>query len=145
MRTLLICTMALLSMVQAQPPPAEAPANRIVIFKSRRSLQLLRDAREISPELRTKSGIMLGLGETLDEVRQSMSDLRSVDCSYLSLGQYLAPSRRHQPVQEFIRPEIFDQLREEALSLGFLHVESGPYVRSSYHAEEFHPATSAAR
>lgn len=102
-----------------------------------RSLQLLRAARGIAAELRTKSGIMLGLGETMDEVRQSMADLRSVDCSYLSLGQYLAPSRRHQPVQEFIRPEIFDQLREEALALGFQHVESGPYVRSSYHAAAY--------
>lgn len=99
-----------------------------------RSLHLLRDARAIAPELRTKSGVMLGLGETLDELRAALADLRGVDCSYLSLGQYLAPSRRHQPVQEFIPPEIFEQLREEALSLGFLHVESGPYVRSSYHA-----------
>lgn len=99
-----------------------------------RSLALLREARAIAPELRTKSGIMLGLGEALDEVRQAMADLRAVDCSYLSLGQYLAPSRKHQPVHDFIRPEVFEQLREEALALGFLHVESGPYVRSSYHA-----------
>jgi lipoic acid synthetase len=99
-----------------------------------RSLTLLQAARAIAPDLRTKSGIMLGLGETLDEVRAAMTDLRGVDCSYLSLGQYLAPSRKHQPVEEFIRPEIFDQLKEEALAMGFLHVESGPYVRSSYHA-----------
>jgi lipoic acid synthetase len=103
----------------------------------RRSLAVLATLRELSPELKTKSGLMLGLGETDDELRAVFTDLRAVDCDYLSLGQYLAPSRRHQPVTEFVPPERFVRLREEALALGFAHVESGPYVRSSYHAAAY--------
>jgi lipoic acid synthetase len=103
----------------------------------RRSLRLLAAAGEAAPSIPTKSGIMLGLGEGLDEVRSVMSDLRSAGCSYLSIGQYLAPSRNHQPVLEFVKPEIFDLLRTEGLALGFSHVESGPYVRSSYHAGSY--------
>jgi lipoic acid synthetase len=102
-----------------------------------RSLELLRTLRVLDPALKTKSGVMLGLGETQDEVLAVLRDLREVDCSYLSLGQYLAPSRRHAPVAEFIEPAVFDQLKGEALALGFAHVESGPYVRSSYHAAEY--------
>ncbi|WP_041971047.1 lipoyl synthase [Geobacter sp. OR-1] len=102
-----------------------------------RSLALLEDAKRLAPSIPTKSGIMLGLGETLAEVRGALADLRSVDCSYLSLGQYLAPSRSHQPVIEFVPPEVFDLLRLEALEMGFRHVESGPYVRSSYHAASY--------
>lgn len=103
----------------------------------RRSLTLLENSHEMASSIPTKSGIMLGLGETQDEVRALMSDLRSAGCSYLSLGQYLAPSRLHQPVVEFVNPEVFDQLKGEALDRGFKHVESGPYVRSSYHAAEY--------
>ena len=103
----------------------------------RRSLALLALSRELHPAIPTKSGVMLGLGESLEEVRRVMSDLREAGCSYLSLGQYLAPSRSHQPVEEFIKPEIFEQLKAEALAIGFRHVESGPYVRSSYHAGEY--------
>lgn len=103
----------------------------------RRSLELLKFAGELAPGIPTKSGIMLGLGEVLDEVRAVMADLRRVGCSYLSLGQYLAPSRQHQPVVAFIEPSVFDSLKAEALTLGFLHVESGPYVRSSYHAGDY--------
>ncbi len=102
-----------------------------------RSLAVLESARELAPAIPTKSGLMLGLGESLDEVRQVMADLLSVGCSYLSLGQYLAPSRRHQPVSEFVDPQTFDLLREEGLRMGFRHLESGPYVRSSYHAEGY--------
>jgi lipoic acid synthetase len=87
--------------------------------------------------MKTKSGIMVGLGETEEEVLTVFADLRRVGCVYLSVGQYLAPSRRHFPVQEFIIPERFDLYREKALSIGFEHVESGPYVRSSYHAEQY--------
>jgi lipoic acid synthetase len=100
----------------------------------RRSLDLLRLCRELAPELPTKSGLMLGMGERLEDVAQVMMDLREVGCLYLSIGQYLAPSRRHYPVQEYIQPEVFDRLRKDGLELGFSHVESGPYVRSSYHA-----------
>jgi len=102
-----------------------------------RSLDVLRQCREMAPEFDTKSGIMLGMGETAEEVRLLMQDLRSVDCRYLSIGQYLAPSRKHYPVQEYIRPEIFEQLRTEGIEMGFSHVESGPYVRSSYHAGQY--------
>ena len=102
-----------------------------------RSLDVLRICRKLAPEISTKSGIMLGMGEKAEEVRQVMGDLRAVGCQYLSIGQYLAPSREHFPVQEYIRPETFEQLREEGLELGFSHVESGPYVRSSYHAENY--------
>ncbi len=102
-----------------------------------RSLAVLKTVRELDPALRTKSGIMVGLGEMTDEVFSVFADLGAVGCDYLSVGQYLAPSRRHYPVQEFVKPEMFDLYREKALSLGFTHVESGPYVRSSYHAADY--------
>jgi lipoic acid synthetase len=103
----------------------------------RRSLAVLENIRELDPEMKTKSGIMVGLGETEEEVLTVFADLRRAGCVYLSVGQYLAPSRRHFPVQEFIIPERFDLYREKALAIGFEHVESGPYVRSSYHAEQY--------
>lgn len=103
----------------------------------RRSLEVLRICRELAPESRTKSGIMLGMGENVEEVLDLFRDLRGVDCDYLSIGQYLAPSRAHYPVQEYLAPERFDELRRVALELGFSHVESGPYVRSSYHAGQY--------
>lgn len=102
-----------------------------------RSLAVLETVRELDPGLKTKSGIMVGLGETEAEVLQVFADLRRAGCVYLSVGQYLAPSKSHYPVQAFIRPERFDFYREEALAMGFGHVESGPYVRSSYHAEQY--------
>jgi lipoic acid synthetase len=101
----------------------------------RRSLALLNAAKEMESSLRTKSGIMLGMGEEEEEVFKLFSDLLENRCGYLSIGQYLAPGRHHHPVREYIQPETFDRYREKALSMGFLHVESGPYVRSSYHAE----------
>jgi lipoic acid synthetase len=107
----------------------------------RRSLRVLAMAAEMAPGIPTKSGVMLGLGETQDEVRKVLIDLRGVGCAYVSLGQYLAPGRQHHPVAEFIAPETFDLLRGEALSMGFSHVESGPYVRSSYHASAYCEAT----
>lgn len=85
--------------------------------------------------MRTKSGIMLGLGEKEDEVIETMEDLRSVGVSILTMGQYLQPSTKHLPVIEFIHPDQFKALKEKAFSFGFSHVESGPLVRSSYHAE----------
>ncbi|BDV41416.1 lipoyl synthase [Geotalea uraniireducens] len=102
-----------------------------------RSLAVLETLRELAPSLRTKSGVMLGLGETEEELFAVLDDLRRVDCSYLSLGQYLAPSRAHHPVIEYLPPETFDRYREQALAMGFAHVESGPYVRSSYHAARY--------
>ncbi|NTV49431.1 MAG: lipoyl synthase [Geobacteraceae bacterium] len=103
----------------------------------RRSLEVLRNCAEMAPDIRTKSGIMLGMGELEEEVLQVLSDLRGVWCSYLSIGQYLAPSRKHYPVQEYVPPELFESLRVAALEMGFSHVESGPYVRSSYHAGKY--------
>ncbi|MBC7961626.1 MAG: lipoyl synthase [Steroidobacteraceae bacterium] len=103
----------------------------------RRSLDVLKTIRELAPEIRTKSGIMLGMGEVEQDVLEVFRDLRGVDCDYLSIGQYLAPSRAHYPVQEYIPPARFDELRRAALELGFSHVESGPYVRSSYHAGQY--------
>lgn len=102
-----------------------------------RSLGVLRTLRELDPVVRSKSGIMLGLGEAEEEVLAVFADLRSVGCSYLSIGQYLAPSKSHHPVHEFIPPECFETYRAAALDMGFAHVESGPYVRSSYHAARY--------
>ena len=85
--------------------------------------------------LPAKTGLMLGLGETQEEILETMEDLRRVNCSILTLGQYLQPTRRHYPVQEYVHPDRFAELRDIALDKGFRHVESGPLVRSSYHAE----------
>lgn len=103
-----------------------------------RSLNVLRKARAHgSRRLHTKSGLMLGLGETEPEVLTALRDLRAVGCDILTLGQYLQPTRTHLPVVEFVPPERFDRLGAAARDLGFIHVASGPKVRSSYHAEEF--------
>ncbi len=99
-----------------------------------RSLEVLRRLRQGG--MKTKSGVMLGLGETFDEVVETMDDLRSVDCQVLTLGQYLQPTPKHLPVAEFIHPDVFSELKEIGLQKGFRFVESGPLVRSSYHAEK---------
>ena len=100
----------------------------------RRSLALLAAARELAPAIPTKSGLMLGLGESEEEVVQTLRDLRAVDCQRLTLGQYLRPSLAHIPVARYWRPEEFDRLGAVARDLGFAQVRSGPLVRSSYHA-----------
>jgi lipoic acid synthetase len=101
-----------------------------------RSLELLQRARHLVPATYTKSGIMVGLGETDEEVRQVLRDLRSIDCDILTIGQYLQPSHKHLGVQDFIPPAQFDGWREYGEALGFLQVVSSPLTRSSYHAEE---------
>ncbi|QGQ97989.1 lipoyl synthase [Paenibacillus psychroresistens] len=101
-----------------------------------RSLQLLRNAKEIIPGQKTKSGIMLGLGETIDEIRQTMLDLREVDCNILTVGQYLQPTKKHLPIRKYYTPDEFKAIKVEGMAMGFSHVESGPMVRSSYHAHE---------
>ncbi|MBV9463673.1 MAG: lipoyl synthase, partial [Verrucomicrobiae bacterium] len=101
-----------------------------------RSLEVLRRAKEIRPKVITKSGLMLGLGESEAELLAAFRDLRQAGCDVLTLGQYLQPTLAHLPVVEFISPERFSQLRQVALGLGFLEVFSGPLVRSSYHADE---------
>jgi lipoic acid synthetase len=99
-----------------------------------RSLEALKRLGDAG--LRTKSGVMLGLGETFDEVVETMEDLRSVNCQVVTLGQYLQPTPKHLPVAEFVHPDIFAELDEIGQKMGFRHVESGPLVRSSYHAEK---------
>ncbi len=101
----------------------------------RRSLDVLAAAAGAAPEVWTKSGLMIGLGETDDEVSGAIGDLRSVGCDILTIGQYLAPSDAHEPVRRFVRPERFDAWRDEAKQAGFRAVASGPFVRSSYQAE----------
>lgn len=101
-----------------------------------RSLELLQQAKRLSPSIYTKSGIMVGLGETDAEVRQVMQDLRQVDCDILTIGQYLQPSQKHLGVQEFITPDQFESWRQFGESIGFLQVVSSPLTRSSYHAEQ---------
>jgi lipoyl synthase len=104
----------------------------------RRSLGLLAAARELAPAIPTKSGLMLGLGESEEEVVQTLRDLRAVDCQRLTLGQYLRPSLAHIPVVRYWTPDDFDRLGAIARQLGFRQVRSGPLVRSSYHAHQQH-------
>ncbi len=101
-----------------------------------RALELLQRAHRARPEAPTKSGLMVGLGETWDEVLETLTDLRQVECDILTIGQYLRPSPAHLPVDRYYHPDEFSALKQEALRLGFGHVESGPLVRSSYHAHE---------
>ncbi|AZS17202.1 lipoyl synthase [Paenibacillus lutimineralis] len=104
--------------------------------KYRRSLELLQRAKQMQPDIPTKSSIMLGVGEEWDEILQAMDDLRAVDCDILTIGQYLQPSPKHLRVEKYYTPEQFAELKEEGMKRGFSHVESGPLVRSSYHAHE---------
>ncbi len=99
------------------------------------SLQLLKWFAELHPQVATKSGLMLGLGETIEEVEQVMRDLRAHGCNMLTLGQYLQPSREHLPVERFVEPAEFDRLKQIGEEMGFSNVASGPMVRSSYHAD----------
>ena len=106
-----------------------------------RSLSVLRKVKaKRGHSIHTKSGIMLGLGETEPELMSALEDLRRAGCDLLTLGQYLQPSLKHLPVVEFIPPARFEEYGERARRLGFTHVASGPMVRSSYHADEFSPA-----
>jgi lipoic acid synthetase len=102
----------------------------------RRSLDLLAHVKSQSPQTVTKSGLMLGLGETTEELLETLADLRTVECDTLTLGQYLAPTLKHIPVARYLPPKEFDRLAELARLLGFGQVASGPFVRSSYHADE---------
>lgn len=101
-----------------------------------RSLDVLRQVKELDSTILTKSGIMVGLGETEEEVIETMKDLRAVDCDFLTIGQYLAPSKNHHPVIEYVTPETFEKYRVKAKELGFSFVASSPLVRSSYNAAE---------
>ena len=107
-----------------------------------RTLKLLKDTKRISPEMVTKSGVMVGLGETADELTEVFRDLGSRGVDILTVGQYLRPSRDHLPIARFYTPQEFEYLKQAALRCGFRHVESGPLVRSSYHAHEQADATA---
>jgi lipoic acid synthetase len=108
------------------------------------SLKVLSHARRTRPDLLTKSGLMLGLGETTEELFETLADLRSVGCDLLTLGQYLQPSAKHLPVVRYVPPEEFEELGRLAKKLGFRDVASGPFVRSSYHADEMAKALTSA-
>src|SRR3954467_7035951 len=105
------------------------------------SLKVLEHAKRSRPSVRTKSGLMLGLGETTEEIIETLAALRAVGCNLVTLGQYLQPSARHLPVVRYLPPDEFDELGRLARSLGFDQVASGPFVRSSYHADEMATAT----
>ena len=107
------------------------------------SLELLARSKAMAPDGVTKSGMMVGLGETWDEILDTMRDLRSVDCDLLTIGQYLRPSKKHTPLDRFYTPDEFEELGREGEAMGFKHVASGPLVRSSYHADEQHEAAVA--
>ncbi|WP_447603338.1 lipoyl synthase [Nitrospira sp. Nam80] len=102
--------------------------------KYQRSINLLGKAKQLG--MKTKSGLIVGMGETIEEARGVMRDLRSVECDIMTIGQYLQPTKDHLPVARFYHPDEFAQLKSEGLAMGFGHVESGPLVRSSYHAEQ---------
>lgn len=100
------------------------------------TLEMLRRIKEMNPAIKTKSGLMLGLGETQEEVLDCLADLLAVGCDFLTLGQYLQPGPKYLPVVEYITPEVFAELGKQAKAMGFKKVASGPFVRSSYHARE---------
>ncbi|WP_280521454.1 lipoyl synthase [Paenibacillus mangrovi] len=115
----------------------ERMSNRVrAKAKYHRSLELLKKAKEMQPNIPTKSSIMLGVGEEWDEILQAMDDLHAVDCDIMTIGQYLQPSPQHLNVAKYYHPDEFVKLKEEGMKRGFSHVESGPLVRSSYHAHE---------
>ncbi len=110
-----------------------------------RSLDLISRVKEIDPELTTKSGIMVGLGETLKEIVETMSDLRDHQCDLITVGQYLQPDQKHLPVDRYYHPDEFAEIKAIGERLGFSHIESGSFVRSSYHAGEQARAAAVSR
>lgn len=115
-------------------PSLYSKVRPMAIYK--RSLELLKEVKELDSSILTKSGIMVGLGETQEEVFSLLEDLRNVDCNLLTIGQYLAPSSKHTPVIEYVHPDVFKKYEITAKEMGFDHVASSPLVRSSYHADE---------
>ncbi|MFY0544782.1 lipoyl synthase [Brevibacillus sp. H7] len=101
-----------------------------------RTLALLQKAKELQPDIPTKSSLMIGVGETFEEILETMDDLRAVDVNIMTIGQYLQPTKKHLNVEKYYHPDEFAKLKEEGMKRGFSHVESGPLVRSSYHAHE---------
>ena len=111
----------------------------------RQSLELLRRAHAMHPGIPTKSGLMLGLGESEEEIQETLEDLRGVNCQYLTLGQYLQPTPKHLAVENYVPPETFDRLKAQAEAMGFSKVAAGPFVRSSYHAGDLHAENQASK
>ncbi|MEI7025012.1 lipoyl synthase [Paenibacillus sp. y28] len=109
-----------------------------------RTLRLLARSKELAPEIKTKSSIMIGVGEDIEDILKTMDDLRAVDCNIMTIGQYLQPTRQHLEVKKYYTPEEFAMLKEEGMKRGFSHVESGGLVRSSYHAHEQVQSATAA-
>jgi lipoic acid synthetase len=103
---------------------------------------LLSKVKDIDPQTVTKSGIIVGMGETKEELVETMRDLRSVDCDLLTIGQYLRPSAKHIPIDRFYTPPEFEELARIGEGMGFKHVAAGPLVRSSYHADQQHAAAN---
>lgn len=101
-----------------------------------RSLELIKRVKTVEHEMITKSGLMVGLGETANEVIKTMQDLRLSGCDFLTIGQYLAPSKLHHPVVKYVHPDIFEEYKAAAVEMGFCYVAAGPFVRSSYHAND---------
>jgi lipoic acid synthetase len=108
-----------------------------------RSLTVLETAKALNSGVLTKSGLMVGLGETFGEIEAVLEDLRAVDCDLLTIGQYLQPSRQSLPVLDFVLPEVFERYRLLALEMGFRGVASGPLVRSSMHADQLCPGAAS--
>ena len=109
------------------------------------SLDLLKQFKQSAPEVLTKSGLMLGLGETMDQIKRVMTDLREHQTDMVTLGQYLQPSKHHLPVERYVTPDEFKQLGDFGYKLGFTHVASGPLVRSSYHADQQHAGLESSK
>lgn len=104
--------------------------------KYERTIELLKRAKEFQPTIPTKSSLMIGVGETMEEILETMDDLRAVDVNIMTIGQYLQPTKKHLPVTNYYHPDEFKALKDEGMKRGFSHVEAGPLVRSSYHAHE---------
>ncbi|MEK6269273.1 MAG: lipoyl synthase [Planctomycetales bacterium] len=146
------CKPALLRVIEAAPEVFNHNTETVPrLYRSVRgsksdyrwTLELLDRVKRLDPNIKTKSGLMLGLGETHQEILDTLSDLRDAQCDFLTLGQYLQPTPKHLPVARYVHPEEFDILGEQARSLGFTAVASGPFVRSSYHAREMVVETRA--
>jgi lipoic acid synthetase len=135
---------ALATVVAAQPVVLNHNTETVPRLYSRvrpraryqRSLELIRRVKQIDPAMTTKSGLMVGLGETLAELEQTLADLREQDCDLITVGQYLQPDKKHLPVERYYHPDEFAAIKEIGRRLGFRHIEAGPFVRSSYHAGE---------
>ncbi|MCP4748179.1 MAG: lipoyl synthase [Desulfobacteraceae bacterium] len=111
----------------------------------RRSLTLLADSARIAPDIPTKSGLMLGLGETEPEIEQSLQDLRKTGCRIVTMGQYLQPTAKHHPVKQYVSPEQFEQWHRKAIEIGFSEASCGPFVRSSYEAKDTYSKVASIR